>query len=68
MARLDAIDRDKRTIAAEDWKRERERYEIAEKSLTDYYERVERIVEAVLADAGYHRHHRGEWRKRRGRD
>lgn len=24
------------------------------------------LVSAALLDAGYHRHHRGEWRKRRG--
>lgn len=29
-------------------------------------ERITALTAAVLLNAGFHRHHRGEWRKRRG--
>lgn len=33
-----------------------------------YCELVEVITRDALEGAGYHRHHRGEWRKRRGKE
>jgi len=32
-----------------------------------YHVLTEGLVRIVLIQAGYHRHHRGKWRKRRGR-
>jgi len=34
-------------------------------ALDDYCAAVERVVRTALAAAGYHRHDRGRWRKRR---
>jgi hypothetical protein len=36
-----------------------------EAAVVDYYRQVEATVTAALSDAGYRRHNRGEWRRRR---
>jgi len=37
-----------------------------ETDLDAFCDLTDALVSAALLDAGYHRHHRGEWRKRRG--
>jgi hypothetical protein len=61
-ARQDAITREERES------RRAVRAELAalDASLDDLTEQTDLLARAVLAAAGYRRHHRGEWRKRRG--
>lgn len=47
-----------------------ERAEIAEandqdREVQEWFDRVERVAEAALFSAGFHRHNRGNWRRRR---
>ncbi len=37
-----------------------------EAELDAFCDLTDALVRAALLDAGYHRHHRGEWRKKRG--
>lgn len=37
-----------------------------EAELDAFYDLTDALVGAALLNAGYHRHHRGEWRKQRG--
>jgi hypothetical protein len=47
-------------------RRERERMANLEAVLDRYCAITEALYRAELTRAGYHRHHRGEWRRRRG--
>jgi hypothetical protein len=61
-ALLDAEDQEQR-----DWERaERERLETAERTLCDYFNRVDDLARAALLASGFHQHKR-QWRKRRER-
>jgi hypothetical protein len=35
-------------------------------ALAEFETLLDRLTAALLVGAGYHRHHRGDWRKRRG--
>jgi hypothetical protein len=65
-ARRDAVARAERAAEEATIRGDRGRYGAAETSLTEVSEAVDLIVRAALLAAGYHRHRRGEWRKRRG--
>src|SRR5262245_38424745 len=39
--------------------------EAEDRAFTAWFDRIEEQAQAALVAAGYHRHHRGEWRKRR---
>ncbi len=41
-------------------------FEAEEEPLADLCRRVEQLARGALLGAGYRRHHRGDWRKRRG--
>src|SRR5208337_5476 len=43
----------------------RERLQGADRIVARHFRRVDGAVESALDALGYHRHHRGEWRKRR---
>ena len=45
---------------------EQERMESAIAPLEEFYDMVEMFSRGTLLLAGYHRHHRGEWRRKRG--
>ncbi len=47
------------------WRTERERIELASVPLEEFCEVVETFARASLLSSGYHRHHRGEWRRMR---
>ncbi len=55
-----------RSAAAEAEREERERIAEHEAAIDTFCDLTDALVHATLLDAGYHRHHRGEWRKRRG--
>jgi hypothetical protein len=50
------------------WKEERQRLEDLMVPLDELCEAAEVLAHAALVVAGYRRHHRGEWRKRRDQE
>jgi hypothetical protein len=63
--RMEAIERDE-----DDYRRwsdgeERRRHDDLERELDELVDRARRLAHESLEAAGYHRHHRGEWRLRR---
>jgi hypothetical protein len=65
-ARMDADERRQREEEAAFWIEERESLETLDGLTEELYEAAEVLAQAALVAAGYHRHKRGEWRKRRG--
>jgi|SRR5215216_3465470 len=64
-ALMDAQDRLRRQAEAAAWKQERERLEELAAMVDEFLKDVETVVQATLLAAGFRRHNRGEWRKRR---
>ncbi len=64
-ARTDAEDRRRREEAAAAWRKERECLEGLVSLLDEVCEDVETVTRAALIAAGFRRHKRGEWRKKR---
>ena len=64
-AQLDAEERQRREEEASQ-RQERERLEALAASVEELCETAEVIARAALVASGYHRHNRGEWRKKRG--
>ena len=65
-ARMDTLERRQREEEAALWREERERLEALDGITEELYEAAETLANATLVAAGYYRHKRGEWRKRRG--
>ena len=65
-AAADERERAQRQAQQAAWRSECERIELAIAPLEEFYDVVETLARASLLLAGYHRHHRGEWRRRRG--
>lgn len=65
-AALDDLERRRREEEAAAERFERERLDALEKPVEELFEAVEILTNAALLTAGYHKHERGEWRKRRG--
>ncbi len=65
-AAADARARAERQAPQTAWRAECERIESAIAPLEEFYDVVETLARASLVLAGYHRHHRGEWRRKRG--
>src|SRR4051812_40757079 len=65
MARMDAIWRERREARCEDRKAARRRIDAEDAKLVALFDRIEAVARGALDAAGYHRHKRGEWRKRR---
>ena len=63
----DAKRRVERERKRQAWGSEKDEIQAAEAAVDCYSRGLERLTTALLVNAGYHRHHRGEWRKRRGR-
>ena len=61
----DAVRRAKRERQCQAWNAERNRLEALESTVDRFSAGVSALTTAVLVNAGFHRHHRGEWRKRR---
>ena len=66
-ARMDAEERRRREQEDAAWKEEQERVDAFTAPVEELCESVEILARAALLAAGYHRHNRGEWRKRRER-
>ena len=61
----DEYERRRREEEAAFWKEERERLEGLMAPIDELCEAAEVLARAALVAAGYRRHNRGEWRKRR---
>ena len=64
-ARLDAEEREYRKEEAANWKEERESLEELSAVVEEICEGTETMARAALVVAGFRRHNRGEWRRRR---
>ena len=65
-AAQDELDRGLRELQKMDLEEEEERAAGVEETCVELCDRVENLMHAALTAAGFYRHHRGEWRKRRG--
>ena len=61
----DAQERQRREEEAALWKEERERLEALVAPVEDLCEAAEILYRAALLSAGYRRHQRGQWRRKR---
>lgn len=64
-ASLDTTDRTRRFLIRASEREERELAEREERELAEWFGRVEAVADAAIIAAGFHRHKRGEWRRRR---
>jgi hypothetical protein len=64
-ARMDAEDRRRRQEEAAAWREEQERLEEFAGLVDELCEDIETIVRCALLAAGFRRHKRGEWRRKR---
>jgi hypothetical protein len=64
MAEMDAFGRLER--ADERWaeREEREESDAEEQAVADWFDSVQAVADAAMAEAGYHKH-RGQWRRKR---
>ncbi len=65
-AAQDEQERRSRAARVRLWRREQERLDALGAQLDRTYALTETLAAGTLLVAGYHRHARGEWRKRRG--
>jgi hypothetical protein len=65
IAALEADGRDWREFDREQVRAERREADDLERALDEMAERARALARDALTAAGYHQHHRGEWRKRR---
>ena len=63
--RLEALEREERRRELAEERNERDRLEAEDSPVAEMFHRVEIIARAAREAAGYHRHRRSEWRKRR---
>jgi hypothetical protein len=66
-AQLDQLDRESRTAQDEEVRARRCDLDTLAAPLDPLNELTDAVLAASLLAAGYHRHHRGPWRKRRAR-
>lgn len=67
IASMEAERREARALRRQAERDELARAKIADETLDTVCEIVDTVAQAVLLAAGFHRHHAGEWRKRRER-
>jgi hypothetical protein len=66
IAQLDGIEREQRSQRRDDLEINRQRWVALESPLLKLDDVTDLFVSAAMTMAGYHRHDRGEWRRRRG--
>lgn len=67
-AQLDELERQQREEETACWRVERERLEELASLIDELCEDIEIITHAMLLVAGFRRHKRGEWRRKRDRE
>src|SRR5687767_5691572 len=65
IASMDAVEREEKAARRRDERAERERGEEEDRRLGEWFDGIEAATHAILTAAGYHRHNRGEWRRKR---
>ena len=65
IAKLAALAATKQEMEREDWRAARERMEQEERAAAEMFDRIEALADAAMVAAGFHRHHRGQWWRRR---
>lgn len=65
-AQLDALDRKRREDERAQFQHERAQAEMFAAPIIELHDMAELITRGALLAAGYHRHHGGEWRRKRG--
>jgi hypothetical protein len=65
IGQIEAEDRRERDLAARAWRAERDELDAEDLRRGASFQAVERIVAMALELSGFHRHKRGQWRKRR---
>ncbi len=65
VARMDATDRRRREEEKAAWREERERLEGLVELVDELCQDVETLAQAAFLAAGFRRHKRGEWRRKR---
>jgi hypothetical protein len=65
IAKLDDAGRAQARLAYLDERDDRNALDDEERAIAEWCNAVETVARAAIQAAGYHRHHRGEWRKRR---
>jgi hypothetical protein len=66
-AELDRLEREGRQADREAQDAERAALEALDEPMNELNDLADLVARAALLAAGYHQHHRGEWRKRRGK-
>ena len=67
IAQIDADERKERQIRLAILKEEQALLDGLDAELKAFIDLTDLAVQLVLTEAGFHQHHRGEWRKQRGR-
>jgi hypothetical protein len=65
VALLVASERTEREVERQAWKTERGQADSEDRELAEWCDRIEALASTVMVAAGYHRHDRGEWRRKR---
>jgi hypothetical protein len=66
--RFEQAYRQQQSEEAATWRQEKQVLDVEEQQRAGWFDATEAIVHGVLAAAGFHRHRRGHWRKRRMND
>lgn len=68
LAGIDDLDRQRRQLEADAKRAERDELQAIDDQVRTLGRLADALAHAALLLAGYHRHDRGEWRKRRGKE
>ena len=68
IARMDALEREKRELKRYDRRAKQAKLEALDAPLNELDDLADLLARAALLAAGFHRHNRGEWRKWREQD
>ena len=68
VARMDALEREQRQLEALERRHEKEQLNTLDAELKTLNDKVDLAARAALLAAGFYRHKRGEWRRRRDQD
>jgi hypothetical protein len=68
VAQMDALEREQRRLKALEHRQEKEELKALDDDLKALSAKIDLAAHAALLAAGFHRHKRGEWRRRREQD
>jgi hypothetical protein len=65
VSQIDMINRYDRETERRAWKGEKGQADAEDRELSDWFDGIAAVADAAMIAAGFHKHHRGEWRRRR---